>query len=119
MLPGSFGLMPESPRYLVHHGGAGETREAGAIFDLPRHGQVCLHSDDPDLVILLESAGLIVPVRPPYLDAAESGVHGAYRPRPQVNIFLEPPVEGVAEAFAGAFEATGSTYRIEPAAPSA
>ena len=111
--------MPESPRYLVRHGSEHESREAGAIYDLPRHGQVCLHSDDPDLLLLLESAGLIVPARPPFLDAAESGVHGAYRPRPQVNIFLAPPVEGVAEAFARAFEMAGAAYRIEPAAPSA
>lgn len=111
--------MPESPRYLVRHGSDGEPREAGALYDLPRHSQVCLHSGDPDLVLLLESAGVIVPVRPPFLDAAESGVHGAYRPRPQINVFLEPPVEVVAEAFARAFEAAGAAYRIEPAAPGA
>ena len=111
--------MPESPRYLVRRGGDGTAREAGALYDLPLHGQVCLHSEDPDLVILLESAGLVTPVRPPYLDAAEGGIHGAYHPRPQVNVFLEPPVEGVAEAFARAFAAAGADYRIEPAAAGA
>lgn len=107
--------MPESPRYLVRR--ATDASQAGALYDLPLHGQVCLHSEDSHLVGLLESAGLIVPARPPFLDAAKGGVHGAYRPRPQVNIFLAPPIEGVVEGFARAFETTGSNYRIEPAAP--
>lgn len=109
--------MAKSPRYLIRRDGDGESREVGALYDLPRHGQVCLHCEDPDLVILLESAGVIVPARPPFLDAAEAGIHGAYRPRPQLNLFFEPPVEGVAEAFGRAFEASGAAYRIEPVPP--
>jgi len=111
--------MPESPRYLVQRRDGGGSREAGALFDLPHHRQVCLHSNDPELVLLLESAGVIEPARPPYLDAAEGGIHGAYRPRPQVNVFLEPPVEVVAEAFAQAFGDAGGAYRVEPVAPGA
>ena len=104
--------MPELPRYTIRRpqdGGA----PAGALYDLPRHGQVALHVHDPALVLLLEAEGLIDPLRPPFLDAAGSGVHGAFRPRPQVNTFLEPPVEAVAEALARVFADAGGTYAIE------
>lgn len=105
--------MPELPRYTIRRMPGGGV-PAGALFDLPRHGQVALHVDDPELVLLLESEGLIEPRRPPFLDAADSGVHGAYRPRPQANTFLEPPIEAVADAFARAFAAAGGAYAIEP-----
>ncbi|HET6361935.1 MAG TPA: hypothetical protein VFH11_07745 [Gemmatimonadota bacterium] len=104
--------MPELPRYTIRRLGD-DGVPAGALYDLPRHGQVALHVDDPELVLLLEAEGLIDPQRPPFLDAAGSGVHGAFRPRPQVNTFLEPPVEAVADAFARAF--AGRVYAIEPA----
>ena len=108
--------MPELPRYRIRRVSDGTSREAGALFDLPNHGQVALHTDDPELVLLLEAGGLIVPVRPPFLDAADSGVNGAYRPRPQVNVFLAPPIEEVADAFARAFADAGGVYALEPAA---
>ena len=108
--------MPELPRYRIRRASDGTSLEAGALFDLPNHGQVALHTDDPELVLLLEAGGLIVPVRPPFLDAADGGVHGAYRPRPQVNVFLAPPIEEVADAFARAFVDAGGVYSLEPAA---
>jgi hypothetical protein len=108
--------MPELPRYRILRTGDGVSPDAGALFDLPRHGQVGLHTDDAELVLLLESTGLIEPRRPPYLDAADRGIHGAYRSRPQVNTFLEPPIERVADAFARAFADAGGAYAIEPAA---
>ena len=104
--------MPELPRYTirrVRNGGA----PAGALFDLPRHGLVALHVKDPELVLLLEAEGLIEPRRPPFLDAAGSGVQGAFRPRPQVNTFLAPPVEAVADALSRAFAGAGGGYAIE------
>ena len=107
--------MPELPRYRIRRAEGGAPREAGALFDMPNHGLVAFHTDDPELVLLLEADGLIVPPRPPYLDAADSGIHGAYRPRPQVNVFLAPPTEQVADAFARAFADTGGAYAIEPA----
>jgi hypothetical protein len=105
--------MPELPRYSIRRlGGA----PAGALYDLPRHRQVALHIDDHELALLLEAEGLIDPLRPPFLDAAGSGVHGAFRERPQVNTFLEPPVEAVADALGRAFAAAGGSYAIEPVA---
>jgi hypothetical protein len=106
--------MPELPRYTIRRRGDGDA-PGGALFDLPRHRQVALHVDDPELVLLLEAEGLIDPLRPPFLDAAGSGVHGAFRPRPQVNTFLEPPIEAVADALAQAFARAGGAYAIEPA----
>ncbi|CAN5860229.1 hypothetical protein BH20GEM1_BH20GEM1_17050 [soil metagenome] len=108
--------MPELPSYRIRRAGDGAARDAGALYDLPRHAQVCLHTDDPELVLLLEAAGM-VPPRPPYLDAAGIGIHGAYRSRPQINVFLEPPVQDVAEAFARAFADAGGVYAIEPVTP--
>ena len=107
--------MPELPRYTIRRLPDGGP-PAGALYDLPRHRQVALHVDDPELVLLLEAEGLIDPLRPPFLDAAGSGVHGAFRPRPQVNTFLEPPVEAVADALERAFAAAGGSYAIEPVA---
>jgi hypothetical protein len=111
--------MPELPLYWIRRTSEEGSREAGALFDLPRHGQVCLHTRDAELVLLLEAGGLIEPRRPPFLDAADSGVHGAFRPRPQVNLFLAPPVEQVADAFARAFADAGGAYAVEPSAPGA
>jgi hypothetical protein len=105
--------MPELPRFTIGRlpdGGA----PAGALYDLSRHGQVALHVDDPELVLLLEAEGLIDPLRPPFLDAAGRGVHGAFRSRPQVNTFLEPPIEAVADALAQAFARAGGAYAIVP-----
>jgi hypothetical protein len=80
---------------------------------------VCLHTDDPELALLLEAEDLLLPPRPPYLDAAGIGIHGAYRSRPQINVFLEPPIEAVAEGFAAAFAEAGGVYAIERVAPEA
>jgi hypothetical protein len=107
--------MPELPRYTIRRARDGDA-PAGALYDLPLHGQVALHADDPELVPLLVSGGVIVPRRPPFLDAADGGVHGAYRPRPQPNVFFAPPIEDVAAALARAFADAGGGYAIEPAA---
>lgn len=104
--------MPELPRYTIRRLQGGGV-PAGALYDLPRHGQVALHVHDPELVLLLEAEGLIEPRRPPFLDAAGSGVHGAFRPRPQVNTFLAPPIEAVAEALTRAFAGAGGAYAVE------
>jgi hypothetical protein len=106
--------MPELPSYRIRRASGGTARDAGALYDLPHHAQVCLHTDDPELVLLLEAEELFVPPRPPYLDAADVGVHGAYRPRPQVNVFLEPPIQDVAEAIARALKQAGGMYVLEP-----
>ena len=104
--------MPELPCYTIRR--LRDGAPSGALYDLPRHGQVGLHVDDPELVLLLEAEGLIESQRPPFLDAVGSGILGAFRPRPQVNTFLEPPVEAVADALARAFAAASGTYAIEP-----
>ena len=107
--------MPELPRYTIRRAKGGGP-PAGALYDLPLHGQVALHADDPERMPLLVSGGMIVPRRPPFLDAADAGVHGAYRPRPQPNVFFAPPIEDVATALARAFADAGGAYAIEPAA---
>ena len=109
--------MPELPSYRIRRASDRAARDAGALYDLPRHAQVCLHTADPELVLLLEAEGLLLPPRPPYLDAAGIGIHGAYRSRPQINVFLEPPVGDVAEAFSRAFAEAGGAYVLEPVAP--
>lgn len=82
--------------------------DVGTLSAMPWHGQVCLHTEDSALVELLVEEGLATPRRPPYLDAAAGdGVHGAYRPRPQVNVFFEPPLESVVEALKGPLERAG------------
>lgn len=107
--------MPALPRYTIRRDPDGDA-PAGALYDLPLHGQVALHADDPELVPLLVSGGVIVLRRPPFLDAAEGGIHGAYRPRPQPNVFFAPPIEDVAAALAQAFADAGGGYAIEPTA---
>lgn len=107
--------MPELPRYTIRRAESGDV-PAGALYDLPLHGQVALHADDPELMPLLLSGGVILQRRPPFLDAADAGVHGAYRPRPQPNVFFAPPIEDVAAALARAFADAGGAYSIEPAA---
>jgi len=106
--------MPELPRYTIR--ARGGDAPAGALYDLPLHGQVALHADDPELMPLLVSGGVFVPRRPPFLDAADGGVHGAYRSRPQPNVFFEPPIEDVAAALARAFADADGAYAIEPVA---
>ena len=95
--------MSGNPRHVVHRNG----QEVAALYDLPWHGQVCLHTEDAELVNLLEAEGLLRPRRPPYLDAAPTGVHGAYRPTPQINFFFEPPLV-----------LGGSGYTLRDTAPS-
>lgn len=110
--------MPASPHYLVRRPAAGAPgAEVGALFDLPQHGQVCLHSEDPDLIRLLVERRLLIPRRPPFLDAAPRGVHGAYQPLPQINVFLAPPIDEVAATIAEAVGEAG--YTVEPVAPAA
>lgn len=110
--------MPASPRYLVRRPVAGDpTVEVGALFDLPQHGQVCLHSEDSDLIRLLVERRVLSPGRPPFLDAAPRGIHGAYQPLPQINVFLAPPIDQVAAAIADATREAG--YTIEPVIPAA
>lgn len=82
------------------------------LYALPHHGEVCLHSRDRELVHRLEGAGLIASPRPPYLDAADRGVHGGYRPKTQVNLFFAPPIEDMAAAIDEAL-ADDDGYRIE------
>ena len=108
--------MTASPRYRIHDS---DGHEVGALFDLPWHGQVALHAHDPAIVTALESAGLAVPRRAPLLDAAhdeapEGGhgggagsVHGAYRVRPQINVFFEPPLDSLLAAIRPALERGG------------
>lgn len=89
--------------------------EVGAVYDMPWHGQVCLHTEDAGIVDLLEERGLVALRRPPFLDAADGGIHGAYRPRPQVNLFFEPPLEAVVDAIRPALEEGG--YSLVAVAP--
>lgn len=84
--------------------------DVGTLYEMPSHGKVCLHTRDADLVGLLVAADLVTPRRPPFLDAAEDGVHGAYRPRPQINLFFEDPVAEVIETIRPTLEESG--YRI-------
>lgn len=108
--------MPPTPRYLLTRGQGPDAPEVGALFDMPVHGQVCLHTEDAEVVLALERAGVLEPGRPPFLDAAEGGVHGAYRPRPQVNVFFPPPVDDVAEAIAPPLREAGFAVRAAAAA---
>jgi hypothetical protein len=101
--------MPPAPRYIVQRSDGGEAAE---LFDLPAHALVCLHVEDHELARLLQERGIMTP-RPPYLDA----VNGGYAPRPQVNWFLAPPIEGVASALGEALGATRAGYVIVPVAP--
>jgi hypothetical protein len=105
-----------NPRYTIRRSTGTGLREVGAIFDLPSHGQVCLHTEDRELVDLLSTKGILQPVRPPLLDAGQPGIHGRYRVRPQVNFFFAPPIEEVAEAIGSAAGENGFTVtEVAPA----
>jgi hypothetical protein len=54
----------------------------------------------------------LAPARPPFLDAAADGVHGAYIPRPQRNWFLAPPLADAAATLEQVLRATG--YSLSP-----
>lgn len=81
--------------------------EVGALYALPWHGRVCLHTEDADLVRALLKEGSIAPTRPPFLDAAADGVHGSYRPKPQINWFFDDPLIEVVESLRPALQAAG------------
>lgn len=100
------GILPQS----ITRDGA----EVGTLYEMRWHGKVCLHSEDPDLVDLLVREGLVAPRRPPFLDAAHDGVHGAYRPRPQINLFFDPPATEILQTIRPALEEAG--YAILPEA---
>ena len=102
------------PRYVIYRKDGAGSAAAGSLYELPYHGQVCLHTTDAEIIRALESAGILVALRPPYLDAAEGGVHGAYASRPQVNLFFEPPIDAVARAITGPLG--GSGYTVSEAA---
>lgn len=95
--------MSGNSRHSIRHDGA----DVGTLSEMPWHGKVCLHTRDADLVELLVTADLIAPRRPPFLDAAADGVHGAYRPRPQINLFFEAPITEVVETIRPALEKAG------------
>ncbi|MBW3660963.1 MAG: hypothetical protein KY397_04945 [Gemmatimonadetes bacterium] len=95
--------MSENSRHAILH----EDVEVGVLYEMPWHGQVCLHTEDADLVNLLLEEGLVVPRRPPFLDAAEDGVHGGYRPRPQINLFFDEPLAEVVETLRPPLERAG------------
>lgn len=95
------------PSYVVRRADGGEV---GEIFDLPHQRVVALHVEDDELARVLAGHG-IVPPRPPFLNAAQQGVHGAYAPRPQRNWFLTPPLEEVVAALEPILTAAG--YRVE------
>lgn len=106
--------MPLHPRYVIRRA---DGAEAGELFDIPSHGFVGLHIEDLDLARSLIERGVLRPPRPPFLDAADHGIHGAYVPRPQVNWFLAPPIDDVAAELDAAIRAAGPGYAIAPAPP--
>lgn len=89
--------------------------DVGTLYEMPWHGKVCLHTRDAGLVELLVTADLIAPRRPPFLDAAPDGVHGAYRPRPQINLFFEAAIAEVVETIRPALEDAGYEILVEAA----
>ena len=101
-----------SPRYIVRRENGSRLEDAGSLYELP--AQVCLHIEDPELARALESTVLLEYPRPPYLDAAHAGIHGAYRPRPQINVFFQPPIADVVRALEGPLRDAG--YTIQEAA---
>lgn len=103
--------MSGNSRHSIRRDGA----DVGTLYEMPWHGKVCLHTRDADLVELLVTADLITPRRPPFLDAAPDGVHGAYRPRPQINLFFEAPVAEVVGAIRPALEDAGYEIVAEAA----
>ena len=106
-----------SPRYTIRRLTGSGAEEVGALYDLPSHGQVALHTEDVALVDLLAARGILEPVRPPRLHAGRGGVHGRYAVRPQINFFFAPPIENVAEAIRSAVAEDGFTVTVShPAA---
>lgn len=98
-----------SPRFVIRRQPGAAAPDAGSLYELP--AQVCLHTEDPELVRALESRGLLSPRRPPYLDAAESGIHGAYQPRSQINFFFAPPIDDVVRSFEAPLAEAGYLIR--------
>ena len=103
----------KSPHNIVRDG-----VDVGALYAMPWHGKTCLHSRDADLVDLLIEKGLVAPRRPPFLDAAEDGVHGAYHPRPQINLFFDTSIARVVETIRPALEEAGYEIAAEAASSS-
>lgn len=97
------------------HSIAREGARVGTLYEMPWHGKVCLHTEDAALVDRLLAEGLVAPSRPPFLDAADDGVHGAYRPRPQINLFFDVPLTEVLGTLRPALERAG--YEIVSPAP--
>ena len=106
-----------TPTYTIRRFTGSGSEEFGALYDLPSHGQVALHTEDEAFVDLLAARGILEPIRPPRLDAGEGGVHGHYTVRPQVNFFFAPPIEDVAEAIRSAAADDGLT--VTASAPAA
>lgn len=106
-----------TPCYLIHRYTGAGAEEVGALYELPSHGQVCLHTEDEGLVGLLAARGLLHAARPPLLDAGAPGIHGRYRVRPQINYFFAPPIEEVATAIRTAAGEDGFT--VTEAVPAA
>ena len=104
-------------RYTIHRFAGSGAEEVGALYDLPSHGQVALHTEDEAFVDLLAARGILEPVRPPRLDAGHGGIHGRYAVRPQINFFFAPPIEDVAEAIRSATAEDGFT--VTASAPAA
>jgi hypothetical protein len=106
-----------TPRYTIRRFTGSGSEEAGALYDMPSHGQVALHTEDEALVDLLAARGILEPLRPPRLDAGHGGVHGRYAVRPQLNFFFAPPIEDVAEAIRSAAAEDG--FSVTASAPAA
>ena len=75
-------IVSRTDRHIVLKDGV----EVAALYDLPWHGQVCLHSDDPELTARLVEAGVVSSARAPFLDDTGRGIHGAYVPRVQLKL---------------------------------
>ncbi len=106
-----------APRYTIRRYTGTGAEEVGALYALPSHGQVALHTEDEALVDLLSAKGILDPVRPPLLDAGGGDVHGSYRIRPQFNLFFAPPIEDLADAIRSAVGEDG--YTVTEAVPAA
>ncbi|HET6343205.1 MAG TPA: hypothetical protein VFG78_13595 [Gemmatimonadota bacterium] len=105
-----------APRYTIRRFSGSGAEEVGALYDLPSHAQVALHTEDEAFVDLLAARGILEPVRPPRLDAGHGDVHGRYAVRPQVNFFFAPPIEDVAEAIRSAAAEDGFTVTVSASA---
>jgi len=106
-----------NPRYTIRRFTGSGAEKVGALYDLPSHGEVALHTEDEAFVDLLAARGILEPVRPPRLDAGRGPVHGRYAVRPQVNFFFAPPIEDVAETIRSAAAEDGFT--VTASAPAA